>query len=97
MDAVSKQNLLTYNDRKPVNIYIVYKTNKNDNTTNSDPTLENYLFGALTLTKNADIDKYKYSGCGIGFDRKGDFFISWHWIRQKCNNFWSRHESINKD
>ena len=25
------------------------------------------------------------------------FFISWHWIRQKCNNFWSRHEVINKD
>ena len=25
------------------------------------------------------------------------FFISWHWIRQKCNNFWSRHEFINKD
>ena len=73
MEAVSKQNAITYNHRKPVNIYIVYEINKNDNTTNSDPTLENCLFGALTLTKNADIDKYKYSGCGIGFDRKGIF------------------------
>ena len=27
------------------------------------------LFGAVSLTKNADIDKYKYSGYGIGFDR----------------------------
>ena len=26
-----------------------------------------------------------------------DVFISWHWIRQKCNNFWSRNEFINKD
>ena len=34
-------------------------------------TLVNRLFGAVTLTKNADIDKYKYSGYGIGFDRGG--------------------------
>ena len=35
--------------------------------------MENCLFGAVTLTKNADIDKYGYSGYGIGFDRKGEF------------------------
>ena len=40
---------------------------------NSYPTLENCLFGAVSLTKNADIDKYKYSGYGIGFDRQGEF------------------------
>ena len=33
--------------------------------------MENCLFGAVSLTKNGDIDKYKYSGYGIGFDRKG--------------------------
>ena len=27
----------------------------------SDPTLKNCLFGAVTLTKNADIEKYRYS------------------------------------
>ena len=32
-----------------------------------------YLFGAVTLTKNADIDKYGYSGYGIGFDRRSSF------------------------
>ena len=31
----------------------------------NDPTLKNCLFGAFTLTKNADIDKYGYSGYGI--------------------------------
>ena len=31
------------------------------------------LFGAVNLTKNADIDKYKYSGYGIGFHRHGSF------------------------
>ena len=39
----------------------------------NDPTLKNYLFGAVTLTKNADIDKYGYSGFGIGFDRRSSF------------------------
>ena len=31
------------------------------------------MFGSVKLTKNPDIDKYKYSGYGIGFDRKGEF------------------------
>ena len=35
--------------------------------------LENCLFGAVKLTKNADIDKYGYSSYGIGFDRHGSF------------------------
>ena len=35
--------------------------------------MKNCLFGAVTLTKNADIDKYRYSGYGIGFDRRGSF------------------------
>ena len=39
----------------------------------NDPTLNFCLFGAVTLTKNADIDKYGYSGYGIGFDRKSSF------------------------
>ena len=40
------------------------------------PTLENCLFEAVSLTKNADIDRYKYSGYGIGFDRHGKFSFS---------------------
>ena len=38
-----------------------------------DPKLKNYLFGAVTLTKNVDVDNYGYSGYGIGFDRKSSF------------------------
>ena len=38
-----------------------------------DPALKNILFGAVTLTKNAGIDKYGYSGYGIGFDIKSSF------------------------
>ena len=68
-----KQNVITYNHGKSANIHIVYEINKNGNTTSSNPTLENWFFGAVTLTKNADIDKYKYSGYGTGFDRKESF------------------------
>ena len=55
-----------------VNIYIGYElgaSGSNDN----DTTLKNCLFGAVTLTKNADIDKYGYSSYGIGFERRLSF------------------------
>ena len=55
-----------------VNIYIVYELGASTSH-NDDPTLENCLFGAVTLTKNTDIDKYGYSGYGIGFDRRSRF------------------------
>ena len=55
-----------------VNIYIVYELGASGSF-NNDPTLKNSLFGVVKLTKNADIDKYQYSGYGIGFDRKGSF------------------------
>ena len=31
------------------------------------------MFGAVSLTKDVDIDQYKYSGYGIVFDGKGEF------------------------
>ena len=37
--------------------------------------LENCLFGALKLIKHVNIDQYKYSEYGFGFDRKGFFSI----------------------
>ena len=55
-----------------VNIYTVYEITDNFDDSNY-PTLENCLFGSVKLTKNSDIDKYRYSGYGIGFDRKGFF------------------------
>ena len=33
----------------------------------------NCLLGAVTLTKNANINKYGYSGYGVGFDRRSSF------------------------
>ena len=67
-----KQSKITYTHKKTVNIYIVYELGTSSSHID-DPILKNYLFGAVTLTKNADIDKYRYSSYGIWFDRKGSF------------------------
>ena len=62
----------TFNHGKIVNIYIVYEISKKINIRDYQ-TLENCLFVTVSLTKIADIDKYGYSGCWIGFDRHGSF------------------------
>ena len=41
-----------------------------------DYILKDFLFGAVKLTKNADLDKYKYSGYSIGFDLRSEFLLS---------------------
>ena len=67
-----KQSRISYTHGKVVNIYIVYELGASSSH-NNDPTLKNCLIGAVILTKNADIDKYGYSGCGIGFHRRSSF------------------------
>ena len=67
-----KQPKLSYTHGTIVNIYIAYELGASSSHFN-DPTLKNWLFGAVTLTKNADIDKYGYSGYGIRFDRRSSF------------------------
>ena len=57
-----------------VNDYIVYEITSDYKDINY-PTLENCLFGSVKLTRNSDIDKYEYSGSGIGFDRQTSFSI----------------------
>ena len=57
-----------------VNIYIVNEIISDYSSINY-PTLKNCLFGSVKLTKNADINKYGYSGYGIGFDRNTSFSV----------------------
>ena len=67
-----KQPKFTYTHKTKVNIYFVSELVASTSN-NNDPTLKNYLFRAVTLTKNTDIDKYGYSSYGIGFDRRSSF------------------------
>ena len=42
---------------------------------NTDFTLSDCLFGAVKLTKNADADKYGYSGYGTWFDARSFYSL----------------------
>ena len=61
-----KQEKVAFNHGKVEHIYIVYEITKivDFSGNNNRPTIENALFRTVSLTKNADIDKYKYSGYG---------------------------------
>ena len=69
-NCLKQSNTQTYDYGHRVNIYTVYELGASG-CNDSDPTLKKCLFGAVTLTKNADIKKHRYSGNGIGFDRRG--------------------------
>ena len=72
MKAVWSKIKLPLIKKKVVTIDIVYGIN-DDFPVSSYPPIENSLFGTVNLTKNTDIDRYKYSGYGIGFDRHWNF------------------------
>ena len=63
-----KQDKVTLNHEKIVNIYTVYEINISDY-----PKLKDCLIGAVSLTKNVDIDRHGYSEYGIGFEKHGRF------------------------
>ena len=67
-----RQPKVSYTHGRTVYIYMVYEFT-GSSSHSDDPTLENCLFGTVTFTKNANIDKYGYSCYGIGFDRRSSF------------------------
>ena len=67
-----QMRLLRPNNDNVVNIYFVYLIDPISNSRNTDYTVQNALFGAAKITKNAtDTSKHKYEGYGICFD-EGD-------------------------
>ena len=65
-----KQPKISYNHGKIVNNYIVYELGT-PSSHNNDSTLKYCLFGAFTLTKNADIDQYGYLLSSLSFPGGG--------------------------
>ena len=57
--SVLQQKTVKYSHKKVVSLDVVYEIT-NFHSIDSYPTLTNALFGAVKLTTNADIDKYKY-------------------------------------
>ena len=76
---VQQNNVLTSNNdhvlnKNVVNIYIVYKLDPLASTRDTSFTIQNALFGAMQITKNAtDNSKNNYKGYGICFDEGSEF------------------------
>ena len=62
-----------YIPKKVINIYISYKLNPWLGNLSTYITLCNCLLGSAKLTKNADLDKCKYTGYSIKFDSRSEF------------------------
>ena len=56
-----------------INIYCVYKLDPIDFSRNNEFAIQNPLFGAVEITKNANALKYKYKGYGICLDESESF------------------------
>ena len=61
------------NSSNVINIYCVYKLDPIASNGEYIFTIQNALFGAMQITKNADTSKYDYKGYGICFDEGGQF------------------------
>ena len=61
------------NNNNVINIYCVYKIDSIASTRDDTFTVQNALFGAMEITKNADTSKCNYKGYGICFDEGGTF------------------------
>ena len=56
-----------------INIYCVYQLDPISSTRNTDYTIQNALFGAMKIAKNADSSKNNFKGYGLCFDEGGTF------------------------
>ena len=77
-----KQDKVTFTPRNVVNLSTVYELDAWSKELNIDFTLKDCLFGAIKLSKNADPDKYSYSGYGIEFDPCSLFSLqNFDWVK----------------
>ena len=73
-----QNNVLTSNNdhvinNNVINIYTVYELDPIASIRDTTFTIQNALFGAMQITKNADTSKYDYKGYGICFDESEQF------------------------
>ena len=62
--------------KKVMKLNISYTLGPQLKNLNTDFTLDNCSFGSLKLTRNPDLDKYKYTGYGTGFDSGSKYLFT---------------------
>ena len=65
--------MIIRNNYNVIDIYCVYKLDPIASSRDTTFTMQNALFGAMQIIKNAGISKYDYKGYGICFDKGGQF------------------------
>ena len=73
--CLKQEDKASFTPNNVINLFIVYKLDTWSRDLNIGFTLKDCLFGSVKLTKNADPDKYKYSGYGIGCDSHLEFSL----------------------
>ena len=70
-----QQNVVSIpNNKNAINIYCVYNLDSIDSSRDTSFTIQNALFGAMQITKNAtDNSETNYKGYGICFDERSQF------------------------
>ena len=68
-----QNNVIIRNNYSVINIYCVYKLYPIASSRDTTFTIQNALFGAMKITKNADTSKYGYKAYGICFDERSEF------------------------
>ena len=66
--CLKQEDKASFTPKHVVNLFIVYELNSWPQDLGTDFTLRGCLFGCVKVIKNADLDKYSYSGYGTGFD-----------------------------
>ena len=69
-----QNKVIISNNNNAINIYCGYKLDPIASSRDTSFTIQNALFGAVQITKNAtDSDKNNYEGYGICFDERSQF------------------------
>ena len=68
-----QQREIIPNNNNVINIYCVYELQPIASSRYDTFAIQNALFGAMEITKNADTSKYNYKGYGLCFDEGGEF------------------------
>ena len=58
-----------------INLFIIYEWDSWPWDLNTDFALRGCFFRGIKLTKNAGVDKYSYSGYGVGFDICIEYYL----------------------